>query len=710
MKFIRILLIIFLLLPCTAWPKDKKISLVKLKKEDINLTLGGRLKEDYFFYQRVRTLSDNFFDQNDFFRHKLQLDFNIDQGSRRNGTPMTEAGIRLTNYVIWQQNYYYTPFSRENIRSLDLDSVITANNVGSKTLMPIVYVEDAWFKLNIDTFCHTLNKNPTFFKIGFFEYIAGRGISLGYHDDLSVEYLGWPGQGNFTRFPQMPPGMLLHSNILEDLAFELYFMKWRENDANLEDVTAPTRAQRLGAERTERGTNKDRNSWVLKFQYTPPDKFLEDVYLEPYWIYTRAPDQMLEFDADASSHLHTFGAMLEFKKSNLDVNVEIAGQAGTQDVYGIDRNIKMLSRNDSTGTTEEVFSHIAFKPKDPNIPANLGRRKVPVKYANKVSPEDYVASKDLNFIVNSDQNRNVHRQGQAIIGPNGKPLTFPQGNDPKAIYNSDLFGNARFRKPYKLDLNGFMAIADIGYTFDNYPFRVAGTAGHISGDGYPYNDENDKTYHGFIPQRSRYKGLDVRSTLIFDRLVIPRPLNITYRTMYAFNNLKDVSNLEFLGVGGTWYPFKKRTKAMLTANCIFFWEDANLYKWDKDGHHPDPSIEAQIAYDRAKLGFRGVNPVYNSNDYYNNGTPDPTNKGWLSNQLASRFLGAEIDLKGQMQLINECRLQGKVCVFVPGGLYKDLDGQPNELTQYVDTQGLSHYESLGNKFALAFIVGLDYTF
>ena len=706
MKLKKILLTIFLLLPCTAWPKDKNISLVKLKSEDINLTLGGRLKEDYFFYQRVRTLSDKFFDQNDFFRHKLQLDFKMDQGAKKNGTPTTEAGIRLTNYVIWQQNHYYTPFSRENVRSLDLDSVITANNVGSKTLMPIIYVEDAWFKLNIDTFCHTLNKNPTFFKIGFFEYEVGRGISLGYHNDMAVEYLGWPGQSNFTRYPQMPPGMLLHSNILSDLSLELYFMKWHENDANLNDVTAPTRAQRLGSSRTERGSNKDRNSWVLKFQYTPPDKLLEDVYFEPYWIYTKAPDQVLEFDADASSRLHTFGAMLEFKKNNFDVNVEVAGQSGEQNVYGIDRNVKMLSKDNSSGMVREVFSHIVIPPApELNIPNNLGRRKVPVKNEGQFSYENYDPQKDLSFIVNSDQNRNVNQQGKPIIGGG-----WNQGNKSVQIYNSDLFGNARFRKPYKLDLNGFMAIADIGYTFDNYPFRVAGTAGHISGDNYPYNEEVDKTYHGFIPQRSRYKGLDVRSTLIFDRLVIPRPLNITYRTMYAFNNLKDVSNLEFLGVGGTWYPFKKRTKGTLTANCIFFWEDANLYKWDKDGHHPDPLIEAQIAYDRAKLGFRGVNPIYKSEDYYKNSNPDATNKGWLSDQTASRFLGAEIDVKGQIQLISECRLQGKVCLFVPGGLYKDLDGQPNELTQYVDAQGLSHYESLGHKYAFAFIIGLDYTF
>jgi hypothetical protein len=183
--------------------------------------------------------------------------------------------------------------------------------------------------------------------------------------------------------------------------------------------------------------------------------------------------------------------------------------------------------------------------------------------------------------------------------------------------------------------------------------------------------------------------------------------------MYAFNNLKDVSNLEFIGLGGTYYPFKNRARAALTANFLFFWEETVLYKWDKNGHHPNPAIEAQIAYDRARLGFRGVDPIYEASSYYGNPpspAPNPTNKGWLSSENASRFLGAEIDLKGEVTLIKEFSLNGKFCMFIPGQLYKDLDGQPNELTQYVDVQNLSHYESLGHKFAFAFIVGLDYIF
>ena len=40
------------------------------------------------------------------FEH-TQLDLEMSQGEKKHGVPTTEAGIRLTNYVIWQQNNYY---------------------------------------------------------------------------------------------------------------------------------------------------------------------------------------------------------------------------------------------------------------------------------------------------------------------------------------------------------------------------------------------------------------------------------------------------------------------------------------------------------------------------------------------------------------------------------------------------------------------------
>jgi len=686
-------ILLSIILVQTSWCAEntsKEKSFLKLSSSDIQMTLKGLLQEDYFFYNRVRTLSDKFYDQNEFFRHKLCIDFSLKQGEKKFGKPSSEAGIKLTNYVVWQQNDYYMPFSRDPLRSLDLDSVITVNQYDTKTLLPLIFLEEAWFKINFDTFASTFNKNPTFLKAGFFLYEVGRGLSLGYHNDLAVEYMGWPGLGNFTRYPQMPPGILFSSQILDNLSGDIYFMKWREVDANLEDVMYPSRAQRLGTERMERGTNKDRYNLAVKFDYTPEERNYGKILLEPYWVYTHAPELSVEFDSDSKAYLHTLGVMFDYNYGNFEVNCELAGQFGDQTMYAIDRNIKQLSRS-AFGVVTETFSHVVKK-------TNTSRQQVAVgsKSGYSPGPDTYQPQDSLIYIVNTQQNRSLDAQGQDIQGSG-----FMGANK---IYNSNLFGNARFRKEYKLEHQGVMALLDIAYNFKKFPLKVAGALGYISGDEYPFNDENSKTYHGFLPMRSRYKGLSVKNTLIFDRLILPRPLNIDYRTMYAHDNLKDLANLQFFGAGLTWYPFKKKEKCSLNSDLMFFWESGTLYKWDKNGHHPDPEIENQIAFDRAFLGFPGVTQKYPEDK------SDTSNKGWISNKTASRFLGTELDLRADYNPIKDCTFSGQVCLFFPGQVYKDLEGQPNILTQSIDNLGLSHYESLGDKFAFSFIVGIDYRF
>lgn len=689
-KLKYILILVFI--PQICWGQDdtsKEKSFLKLSSKEVEMTLKGVLQEDYFFYNRVRTLSDNFYDQNDFFRHKLYLDFSLKQGEKKYGKPATEAGVRLTNYVVWQQNNYYMPFSREDLRSKALDSVVTAESVTTKTLLPLIFLEDAWLKINFDTFTQTFNKNPTSLTAGFFQYEIGRGLSLGYHDDLAVEYMGWPGTGNYTRYPQMPPGILLKSQILNDLSFDAYFMKWLEVDANLDDVMYPSRSQRLGSTRTERGSDKDRYNFALRLDYTPEEKNSGLLWMQPYWVYTHAPELSVEFESDSKAFIHTLGLMVDYNYNGFEVNCEVAGQFGDQTMFAIDRNIKQLSRSNSDGSVEEIFSHIFFD-------SNTSRDQIPVTnvLGESTSPQKYEPQKYLAYVVNAPYNRNVSKQGEQVVNAN-------KSGDHQ-VYNSNLFGNARFRPKYTLEHRGFMALLDIGYSFKNHPFRIGGALGHISGDNYPYNEEVSKTYHGFIPMRSRYKGMQVKNTLIFDRLVIPRPLNISYRTMYAYDNLKDLSNLQFIGMGLTWYPLNKKEKCLINSDLMFFWESATLYKWNKNGHHANPAIESQIAYDRAYLGFPGVTPQYPATD--------SSNKGWLSNETASRFLGAELDIRAEWNPIKNLSFSGQTCLFFPGQLYKDVEGQPNLLTQYIDNQEQIHYESLGDKFAFALIVGIDYKF
>ncbi len=668
----------------TACPK-KSANILQLKRNDISMTLDGGIKDDFFFYNNIRTLRNDYSDQNNFVRHKMNLDFKTEQGVKRYGKPASEAEVKLTNYIYWQQNGHYLPFSRDDIRSTDLDSVIVARDVTVKTLMPLIFVEQAWFKLNLDTFMKAFDKNPAFLQVGFFKYMVGRGISLGYHEDVAVDYLGWPGEGHYTRYPSMPPGVLFRMALSKNWTADLYWMKWTSVSTDLEDTLAPTRAQRLDAG-PGRGTNKDRSNYVLKFDYQPEKSPLGKLHLQPYLVHTNAPEQSIEFEADASAKLTTLGTMVDCTYGNFNVNVEVAGQFGHQDVHAIDRNVK-------EGTT---FSHVF-------LDGPLSNRRAPIsktKAAATPSEGKFNQTDELSYWINLPSNRTLDSQGKKIVGAKA-----PGGVSGIDIFNADTFGNPRFRPGYKLDYQGFMALADVSYTFDEWPYKLTTAAGYISGDNYPYNEETNRTYRGFVPMRSRYTGQSMENFLIFDRLVIPRPLNISHRTLWAYNNLKDLSNLQFLGIGLTWYPMNDRKKCSCTTNIWGLWEVAQLKKWDQYGSYPDKTIDNQIALERARLGFPNV-----PREKISATTPPPGNTGWISNKDASQMLGVEIDIRATYNFLDHASGYALVCLFLPGGLYRDLEGQPNFTTRRVDNQGLSHYDSLGSEPAFATVVGLNYKF
>ncbi|MFA6527405.1 MAG: hypothetical protein WCT20_03210 [Candidatus Babeliales bacterium] len=671
---------------CAAVEKtEKEVSTsprFEINSNDASLTFNGRIKDELFLYNRVNTLRSDNYDANDFIRHKLNIDIALQHGKKLYRAPATQGFVRLTNYLYWQHNDKYMPFITDQSDALRANFNLAQHTTHVRNLMPLIFAEQAWFKLNFERFTDLLYDRPTSLKVGFFPYTLGRGIALGYHDGVAVESLGWSGEGDFTRYPYMPPAILFNIQLAKNLTADFYFSKWREVDATQDQTTEPVRHNRLSDENPERGTGKDRNVWSLKADYTINPSRLETWHLQPYWLYVDAPEQSIEVAADASAKLHTLGMMVNVINDNVTVNVECAGQFGHQDVHAIDRNV----------IEDGNFTHVFLGSNDSRVRAPAGntiKKNTSINYAK--------TENQLAHIVNIAQNRTLSQQGQALVKASGNLLkvnpfsgSSDSGSNDIQTYNANIFNNKRFRSGYKLDYQGVMALVDVGYDLLHHPIRLGAAAGYISGDEYPYNHEVDGTYHGFIPLRSRYKGEAVKSILIFDRLIIPRPMNISYKELYAFNNLKNLSDLQYLGLGLTWYPLEKRKTLSLTNDFMFFWKAAQIKKWDKNGTSSDPLANQsdQLPFDQQQLHFTG----------------------WESSENAHRFLGAELDIKVLYQFLDHCKFLTKVSLFFPGQLYKDLDGQPNVATRRIDALGNIHYDSLGNQPAFGFICGLDYSF
>jgi hypothetical protein len=690
-------------------PAQDTRPLLQVSNKNIAMTFWGKLKEDFYFYNNVRTLRGDYFDQNNYVLHQLNLDWLATYETKRHEQPLFDAKVRLTNYVNWQQYGHYLPFSTEDLRTANVTTAPVARSVTVKSLMPLIFVEEAWAKCNLETLWSLLKHHPTTIQAGFFKYQVGRGIALGYRNDLAVDYLGWPSEKHYEKVPQLPPGILLHTQLHKNVTADLYWMKWTSVSTDLEDVLAPTRAQRLDGPGPGRGTNKDRSNYVLKFNYTPQNTFMGALNVEPYLVYTHAPEQSIEFEADASAYLTTLGTMVDCTHGNWNVNVEVAGQFGHQAVHAIDRNIKVLALDASTGIPREVFSHVVYDIAASNAAGDHGPgiERVPVRPLEADIKDKNKPDKQLDYVVNLPEHRNITQQGQLITRINkdtGVAALVADANN-YDIYNANTFGNARFRRGYRLNYQGFMALADVSYTFDRWPCKLTSALGYIGGDTYPYNNEGSRTFHGFVPMRSRYIGYLMENFLIFDRLDLPRPLNISNRTLYAYNNLTDLSNLKFIGLGMTWYPCHDRSTSFITTNFWGLWEVAQLKKWNRWGKISDATAEDQVAVERARLGFPGVpreKTVANVS---------PTgNAGWLSDENASQFLGIEIDVKMFYRFLDHASGYALFSCFLPGQLYHDLEGQPNITTRRIDTQGLSHYDSLGSTPAFAAVVGLNYKF
>ncbi len=289
----------------------------------------------------------------------------------------------------------------------------------------------------------------------------------------------------------------------------------------------------------------------------------------------------------------------------------------------------------------------------------------------------------------------------------------------EAVYNSNVFGNARFRDAYRVDYRGFMFVVDMKYDFEEvYGLSVAAAGGYISGDKYPFNDEKNKRYKAFLPYGDyNYNGKFVLSQIVLNDRKLPRPVNFSYHDQYAHNNVKDMSNLVYLGTGVSWKPFagEEKNKLKLQSNVMFFWQNTTLKKWDKMGRLPKEIYYGDDISNQKNIGERwqaheltdiGSNSyVWYKGDTWDCGHP----VGWQSNNDASRHLGTELNFEAQYRPVKNCILLAQLACFVPGQLYKDLDGQPNINTHNGPKASEGVY-GLGHDLVWRAAMSLDYRF
>ena len=401
-------------------------------------------------------------------------------------------------------------------------------------------------------FCEKTSSIPLTLKIGYFKHQVGRGVSLGTYFDGAINYLGWQTPGNPGNNTNSPAGISLTIGDSSNCALELYYSKWRKRSHGPDFTREYTRAKRLDvddedARGLQRGSYADRNLFAARLLCHYDAGYDTYFYAEPYIVGVHAPELEIEYEGDASANIATIGLMAEYQHGGWNINMEVAGQVGYEDVHPIDRNhlvvddkyymeeSSIFTYNEPT--SEERFTgEIGLSPADARKEAKqtdgttwAGRLDVqmgmPAKYNSHILLGATKPGQDGEFIpyraysvsdelrhINHNRTVEAHDDTVRYAAPEKDTDAFVSGNkllsrkydwekdigslgianggmygayqfktglsslDDKFIaagirpngylYNANVpFGaGQRFRKGYRLNCKGFMAMADISYT------------------------------------------------------------------------------------------------------------------------------------------------------------------------------------------------------------------------------------------------------
>ena len=267
---------------------------------------------------------------------------------------------------------------------------------------------------------------------------------------------------------------------------------------------------------------------------------------------------------------------------------------------------------------------------------NIDRNKAFVVNQNGTLVEQYT------HILNGNPN-NPASQNVLVTTATKAAAKQPVYVNGAQIDNTGFFNaNDRFRPEYKNKYAGWMVVLDSAYTVQPWHLKFAATYGYASGDNPPNELEVDKTYKGFIGLHEYYVGKRVASVFLLDARLIKIPVGLDPNVFESQGSVaaEDTffSDLQFVGGGVTWTP-----------KC--FIKDLSI----------NPNV---LAYWKAKREHKFIPPV------------PPAVKGTLSDELASTFMGTELNIIASFTILKDLKLLMNGAIFIPGQYFKDVTGVP----------------------------------
>ncbi len=323
---------------------------------------------------------------------------------------------------------------------------------------------------------------------------------------------------------------------------------------------------------------------------------------------------------------------------------------------------------------------------------NMGNQLVHAIDQNKIEMKrqsDGRMAEQFSYILLSGNNALVTDASKAIAKQMVTNNSTPLGD---GTYTSKA---GRILPEYVNKLRGYMVVADVTKKFEDYKVDLSAAYGFASGDENPNSGDNkryNKTHMGFLGLHESYSGKRVSSFMFLDEMrgVLSIPGAVSANANSVDNTELEFTNLHHLGFGSKWTPTVAGKPFTFNPNMLFYWRAIAPKKWD------------------------------NANQV-------------TTDQNASRFIGSEFNLKTKMVLLKDLELFGNFGVFIPGRMFKDMQGIPfanstndkvfntnffDQLSEdaEVETDGLNALNDLkqqyrlGTNVAYTANIGLSYAF
>ena len=618
-KFSLVIVIIF-----AVFSTQAKTCLLAKKDLDLEIDFWGFFKPEFFYGDRFTFLNNNIpQDKILYFRHTNDYFLNLFYGKETYGHTVAEFKTSVRNRGVWG-----SPSSIAT--TLPAESpLLNANVKEHNHAFPRLFfwMREAWLKLSLGEILHLDFENEHYLTLGAFPFELGRGIALGSAYAVGQGPLGFYSDAMIDQFAF---GLKFSGEIIpEVLTYDLYGSILQSRSNTFNETNKPIYKNEIGRkDNPARGFGKDNYLIAARLNWTAFDSDCwGTLAFEPYVMFNNDPEQRVDFTADASSKLGTFGLAAEYIGDRFECGFDAAKNVGHQFVRPWDRNQTVLQN--TNGVLNLVNSQVIVVSADPQF--------------NGIKAPDVPKSDGQKAINRAAQTGNVSQNGVIIEGAQDLPSygTIP---GPVSLQNSDIrFRTQKDGNGYSNTYMGYMFVADASYWLYKNEFQIAATGGIASGDQDPNHKVVDGNYKGFIGLQEIYSGKRVKSVFLLGTVGKVKRPGATPENPLANKDFaasaSGFTNLAFLGSGFTWKPRScSDTRFVWNPNIFVYWEMSPGKKFD---------------------AFTGQD---------------------LPGQ-ASKFLGVELNTFLSYYPLSSLKCFAIGSVFLPGQHFTDIKGKPLDAGQ-----------------------------